>query len=226
MDLQSLTQLFATTYDSNPNNRKASELAIRKVRAFREADHVGVITTDPLSHQQLAGQEGVIPALLQIIASDNVDEDVNLLHVFDLVFAVDRLLHRFNCAFSSNSATRQAISVWIKNRVASSYGAEPARVGPDYKPISPADRAALKSNILLLLAGSPSRLITVQLASTLKTLISHDFPEKWPELLGGAKALLASSNIREVGAGTVVVLEMVRAFRYAPVSLPCCFLGC
>lgn len=163
MDFQSLTQLFATTYDSNPNTRKAGELAVRK----------------------LASQEGVIPALLQIIGSDNVD-----------------------------NATRQAISVWIKNRVASSYGAEPARGGPDYKPISPADRAALKSNILPLLAGSPSRLITVQLASTLKTLISHDFPEKWPELLGGAKALLASSNIREVGAGTVVVLEMVRAFRF------------
>jgi importin-7 len=77
----------------------------------------------------------------------------------------------------------------------------------------PTDRSALKSNILPLLAASPSRAITVQLASTLKTLISHDFPEKWPELLDSAKALLASSNIHEVGAGTVVVLEMVRAFR-------------
>jgi importin-7 len=86
-------------------------------------------------------------------------------------------------------------------------------VGPDYKPILPADRSALKSNILPLLAASPSRSITVQLASTLKTLISHDFPEKWPDLIDSAKALLASSNIHEVGAGTVVVLEMVRAFR-------------
>jgi hypothetical protein len=82
----------------------------------------------------------------------------------------------------------------------------------------PADRRALKTNILPLLAASPSRAITVQLASTLKTLISNDFPERWPELLDGAKALLASNNIREVGAGTVVVLEMVRAFRCAPLS--------
>lgn len=114
------------------------------------------------------------------------------------------------------SATRQAVSVWVKNRVASSYGAEPARAGPNYKPILPADRAALKSNILPLLAASPSRVITVQLASTLKTLISDDFPERWPELLDGVKALLASNNIREVGAGTVAVLEMVRAFRCVP----------
>jgi importin-7 len=105
------------------------------------------------------------------------------------------------------------VSVWVKNRVASSYGAEPSRIGPDFRPILPADRTAMKSNILPLLAASPSRVITVQLASTLKTLISNDFPERWPELLDGAKVLLASSNIREVGAGTVVVLEMVRAFR-------------
>ncbi|KAH9999685.1 armadillo-type protein [Russula compacta] len=167
MDPQSLTHLFTTTYDSNPNTRKTGELAVRK----------------------LAGQEGVIPVLLQIIASDNVE-----------------------------IATRQAVSVWIKNRVASSYSASPARAGPDYKPISHADRTALKNNILPLLAASPSRVITVQLGSTLKTLISNDFPERWPELLNGAKALLTSNNIREVGAGTVVVLEMIRAFRFRPKS--------
>lgn len=116
----------------------------------------------------------------------------------------------------SCSPTRQAVSVWIKNRVASSYSTEPARAGPDHKPILPTDRSALKSNILPLLAASPSRAITVQLASTLKTLISNDFPERWPELLDGAKALLTSNSIREVGAGTVVVLEMVRAFRCVP----------
>jgi hypothetical protein len=139
-------------------------------------------------------------------------------------FIVDNLLYHCYAvppplyfAFTlSCSPTRQAVSVWIKNRVASSYSAEPARVGPDHKPISHADRSALKSNILPLLAASPSRAITVQLASTLKTLISNDFPERWPELLNSAKALLTSINIREVGAGTVVVLEMVRAFRCAP----------
>jgi len=35
MDLQYLTQLFATTYDPNPNTRKAGELDVRKVRAHR-----------------------------------------------------------------------------------------------------------------------------------------------------------------------------------------------
>ena len=71
----------------------------------------------------------------------------------------------FCFAFSlSCRPTRHAVSARIKDRVVSSYSAEPARLGPDYRPISPADRSALKSNILSLLAGaSPSRTITVQL---------------------------------------------------------------
>ena len=34
MDIQTLTNLFATTYDPNPNTRKAGELDIRKVRTL------------------------------------------------------------------------------------------------------------------------------------------------------------------------------------------------
>ncbi|KAI0057803.1 ARM repeat-containing protein [Artomyces pyxidatus] len=161
MDLQTLSNLFATTFDPNPNVRKAAELEVRKV----------------------GNQEGMLAALLQIIASDNVD-----------------------------LATRQACVVYVKNRVGTSYFTEPSPSDP--KSILPSDRAALKSSILPLLAASPSRSITLQLASTLKSLVAHDFPDKWPELLDGAKQLLASSNIREVGAGTVVALEMVRAFRF------------
>ena len=84
MDLQSLTRLFATTYDSNPNTRKTSELAVRKVCALRVAAFICRVASCVLCcrnklisflliARQLSGQEGVIPALLQIIASDNVE---------------------------------------------------------------------------------------------------------------------------------------------------------
>ncbi|THH18363.1 hypothetical protein EW146_g2600 [Bondarzewia mesenterica] len=143
MDLQSLSNLFATTLNPNPNVHKAAELEIRKV----------------------SGHEGMLVALLQIIASDNVD-----------------------------LATRQACSVYLKNCVGSLYFIDPARAHPDQRPIAPSDRAALKSSILRLLADSPSRSITVQLASTLKSLVSHDFPGKWPELMGGAQQMLGRSG--------------------------------
>ncbi|KDQ15134.1 hypothetical protein BOTBODRAFT_32118 [Botryobasidium botryosum FD-172 SS1] len=51
MDAQYLAQLFATTYNPNPNVRKAAELEIRKVSA----------------------QEGMLTALLQIIGTEAVD---------------------------------------------------------------------------------------------------------------------------------------------------------
>ncbi|KAF8125741.1 armadillo-type protein [Boletus edulis] len=163
MDLQGLAGLFATTYNADPNIQKAGELQIRKIGA----------------------QEGMLTAILQIIASDSVD-----------------------------LSTRQACSVYLKNRVHTSYIVDAPGTRPEQIPIAQSDRDALKSNILRVLAGSPSRMITVQLGATLKDLISHDFPDRWSGLLESVNALLNSGDIREVGAGCVAALECVRAFRY------------
>ncbi|KAG1719680.1 hypothetical protein EDB19DRAFT_1585275, partial [Suillus lakei] len=85
---------------------------------------------------------------------------------------------------------------------------------PDHVPITQSDRTALKANILPLLAASPIRSITVQLAATLKNFMAHDFPNRWSSLVDGAKRLLRSRDMREVGAGIVAALECVSAFRY------------
>lgn len=112
-----------------------------------------------------------------------------------------------------SSSTRQACSVYLKNRVHTSYIVDAPTTRPDQVPIAQSDRDALKSAILRVLAGSPSRTITVQLGATLKDLISHDFPDRWSGLLESVSALLNSGDIREVGAGCVAALECVRAFR-------------
>ncbi|KAJ3711727.1 armadillo-type protein [Lentinula raphanica] len=165
MDLQTLSNLFSTTYNPDPNVRKAAELQIRKI----------------------GHEEGMITALLQIIASDNTD-----------------------------LATRLACSVWVKNRVSSTYALGESYVSAraDKGPIVQSDRNALKANLLPLLSASPSRSINVQLASALKNIVSHDFPDRWPGLLDEIKRLLGSGNIREVHAGCVAALEAVRAFRF------------
>ncbi|KAG6900147.1 hypothetical protein C0993_002296 [Termitomyces sp. T159_Od127] len=166
MDLQTLSNLFASTINPDPNLRKAGELQIRKV----------------------GNEEGMITALLQIIATDNVD-----------------------------LATRQACSVWLKNRVFSNYSVDStANRRPDQAIIANSDREALRTHILRLLATSPSRSISLPIASTLKNIVAHDFPERWPTFLQEVKALLTSSNIHEVHAGCVAVLEGVRAFRFRP----------
>ncbi|KAF7364786.1 Importin N-terminal domain-containing protein [Mycena venus] len=163
MDLQTLSNLFAATLSSDPNARRAAELQIRKV----------------------GNETGMIAALLQIIAADNID-----------------------------IATRQACSVWMKNRVHANYTLDAATRRPDQALIANSDREALRGSLLQLLAASPSRAITVQLASTLKTIVAHDFPERWPGLIEAIKQLLTSNDIRHVHAGCVAALESVRAFRF------------
>jgi importin-7 len=87
-----------------------------------------------------------------------------------------------------------------------------APTSPD-QPLAASDRDAVKSSILPLLAASPSKAVTVQLGSTLKTLVARDYPEHWPGFLDSVKGLLGSGDIREVGAGCVASLELVKAFR-------------
>ena len=111
------------------------------------------------------------------------------------------------------SAARQACSVWVKNRVASHYALETPTGRPDRNPLAQSDKNAIRTNILPLIANSPSRAISLQLASALKNIISHDFPERWPTLLEEIKRMLGSSEIREVHAGCVAALETVKAFR-------------
>ena len=79
--------------------------------------------------------------------------------------------------------------------------------------IPPSDRDALKQNIFPLLIASPSRSVQIQLACTLRSLISHEFPERWHELAGIVKGLLGSQDVREVTAGVTGVLEIVKVYR-------------
>ncbi|KAK2463383.1 hypothetical protein APHAL10511_004609 [Amanita phalloides] len=162
MDLHTLSNLFATTLNPDPNVRKSAELQIRKI----------------------AGEPGMISALLQIIAADSIDP-----------------------------ATRQSCSVWLKNRVHTCYVVEPSRQG-DLAPVPDSDRAALRANILPLLSTAPSRNITVQVAATLKTIVANDFPERWPNVLNDIKCMLISGNVREVHAGCIATVEAIRAFRF------------
>ena len=71
MDLQTLSNLFATTYNPDPNVRKAAELQIRKVISNLHQPRCLVFNHNPAI--QVGGEEGMVAALLQIIAYDNVD---------------------------------------------------------------------------------------------------------------------------------------------------------
>ena len=113
--------------------------------------------------------------------------------------------------------------VYLKNRVYTSYYVDPSSARSDQVPIPPSDKAALKASLLPLLSASPSRSISVQLANVLKNIVSRDFPDQWPNLLADVKVLLGSHDIRQVVAGCIAALEMVKAFRcVSPVVCALC----
>ncbi|KAL0577930.1 Nonsense-mediated mRNA decay protein 5 [Marasmius crinis-equi] len=130
-------------------------------------------------------EEGAVATLLKIIAADSVD-----------------------------LSTRQACSVWLKNRVASHFHLEASIDHVDCNPIPQSDKNALRSDILALLVVSPSRTISRHLASTLNSIVSTDYPDVWPSLLENIKSLLRSTESREVQAGCIATLETVKAFRF------------
>jgi importin-7 len=111
-------------------------------------------------------------------------------------------------------ATRQACTVWLKNRVHSCYDIDTSEIRADRTPIPQSDREALRSSLLPLIAASTTRTISIQLAATLKDVISRDFPDKWSTLLPDINRLLSSGKIREVVAGCLAALELVKAFEY------------
>jgi importin-7 len=71
MDLQTLSHLFATTYNPDPNVRKSAELQIRKVMVNPQTSRV--LVSNHSYFIKVGGEEGMVAALLQIIAADSVD---------------------------------------------------------------------------------------------------------------------------------------------------------
>lgn len=142
-------------------------------------------------------------AVLQIIGNDGVDMCVKT--------RVERVSLRLSVFLFS--ATRQACAVYLKNRVHNSYVVDTTRQRPDQLLIPESDRNALKASIFPLIIASPSKAISSQLANTLRTIVSHDFPDQWLDLSGTIKTLLSSRNVREVTAGCTAILEVIKVFR-------------
>ena len=114
----------------------------------------------------------------------------------------------------ADSAVNQACVVFLKNRISKCYYLEKTRVRIDESAISQADKQALKDNFLQLIVATPSKNARLHLAVALNKMIAHDFPDRWPNLLENVQRLLSSSDGREMVAGCVALLEMVKSFRY------------
>ncbi|KAF8600420.1 ARM repeat-containing protein [Ceratobasidium sp. AG-I] len=133
--------------------------------------------------------EGMLSAVVQIVGTDGVDLSV-----------------------------RQAAVVFLKNAVARGYGLSNASQNSQLStpPIPEADKQVIKQHIIPLIVASPNRAIRIQLAAILKTLVSHDFPERWPGFMDNVLVLLQSDRPESVFGGMTALLEIFKTYRYRP----------
>ncbi|KAG8740759.1 hypothetical protein FRC10_003917 [Ceratobasidium sp. 414] len=139
--------------------------------------------------RQALGQEGMLSAVVQVVGTDGVDLSV-----------------------------RQAAVVYLKNAVARGYGISNASVAQQLStpPIHNSDKQVIKQHILPLVVASPNRAIRIQLAAVLKTLVSHDFPDRWPGFMDNVIVLLQSDRPESVFGGMTALLEIFKTYRYRP----------
>ncbi|KAF8685755.1 ARM repeat-containing protein [Rhizoctonia solani] len=139
--------------------------------------------------KQAVGQAGMLSAVVQIVGTNGVDLSV-----------------------------RQAAVVFLKNAVARGYKSSnvPVQQQLPAPPVPDADKQVIKQHILPLIVASPNRAIRIQLAAILKTLVSHDFPERWPGFMENVVQLLQSDRSESVFGGMTALLEIFKTYRYRP----------
>ncbi|KAI8325447.1 ARM repeat-containing protein [Martensiomyces pterosporus] len=109
--------------------------------------------------------------------------------------------------------TRQAASIYFKNRVRRAWSAT-ARALEVYAPISEADRSVTKDNILKVIYSSPQA-IKLQLTECLGIILNFDFPDKWPQFTHQLQELLQAQDPQMVYTGLLALLEVIKVYRYS-----------
>ncbi|KAF9907671.1 hypothetical protein EC991_010703 [Linnemannia zychae] len=111
----------------------------------------------------------------------------------------------------SDPHVRQAASIYFKNAV-KRYWFETEST-PAHLKISESDKDAIKGNILQLLASAPP-VVRTQLLTVLGTILSNDFPAKYPSYLAQVQSLLQSQDPKIVFVGLLALKEVTRVYKF------------
>ncbi|KAF8941533.1 hypothetical protein BGZ58_006936 [Dissophora ornata] len=114
-------------------------------------------------------------------------------------------------AEESEIHVRQAASIYYKNAI-KRYWFE-TEATPAHLKITDTDKDAIKANILQLLASAPT-LIRKQLITVLGTILSNDFPSKFPGYLTTVQNLLQSQDPKMVYVGLIALKEVLRVYKF------------
>ncbi|CAJ0826520.1 6037_t:CDS:10 [Entrophospora sp. SA101] len=138
-----------------------------------------------LQLKQIEGTPGFITNLLQILSAQELD-----------------------------NGTKQAVSIYLKNRIRTSwYIDEEEQIPSNVVAIDLQDREAFKANILNILVTVPS-IIRVQVLDSLRRVLGVDFPEKWPNYMDQVITLLTSNDLKISYIGLLGLQQVVKVYQW------------
>ncbi|RKP18930.1 ARM repeat-containing protein, partial [Rozella allomycis CSF55] len=105
-------------------------------------------------------------------------------------------------------AVRQIATVYFKNRLKYWDDKNEQTGQPE---ISEDDKVFIKMHFLSTLVASPS-VVQTQLISSLRSILRHDFPEKWVNFVPDVVSLLQSEQLASIKAG-IMVSEKIACWR-------------
>lgn len=104
-------------------------------------------------------------------------------------------------------AVRQVASIQFKNFVGRHWSSDTLIQIPE------SDMSTVRDNLLEALVHAPP-IIRVQLGDGLKSVISHDYPEKWPSLLSSIDANLKSQDQQRVYGALYALRILTRKYEF------------
>ncbi|CAB4434389.1 unnamed protein product [Rhizophagus irregularis] len=133
--------------------------------------------------RQVEGTPGFISILVQILGSEEIEVQ-----------------------------TKQAVSIYLKNRVRSSWVSEEVTTH-NIIPIEQQDRDTFKANILGILVTVPNP-VRVQLLDTLNRVLANDFPNKWADYINQVHAFLGTNDAKMAYVGLLALLQVIRVYQW------------
>jgi len=106
-------------------------------------------------------------------------------------------------------AMRQAASIHFKNLVAKGWA--PRRENEPR--LHEEDKVTCRENVLEALIQSPDQ-VRSQLTECVKVIVSSDYPERWPALLGTLQGYLATDDVPRVTGAVQVIMLLCRKYEY------------
>ncbi|UYV79303.1 IPO7 [Cordylochernes scorpioides] len=108
---------------------------------------------------------------------------------------------------------RQAGAIYLKNMVIASYQADSGKSPPTDYPLHEQDRAMLRESIVDAVVQAPD-LIKTQLAIIVFSMVQHEFPHKWPQVVEKISMYLQSSETNLWSGALRCLHKLVKNYEY------------